>query len=61
MVIHHASDYTGCVIRVKCTEYQVARKCGLDGHPGGLGVSYFSDHDSVGILSQDTATLPSTS
>lgn len=48
--VHQSGDGAGCVIGVKGAEHKVPGECGLGYDSCGFPVSYFADHENVGIL-----------
>ena len=53
--VGEAGDRTGRVIGVQCGQHQVASHGGLDGNLRGFKIANLTNHDDVGILSQDGA------
>ena len=50
-----SGDRARGIVRVERREDEVSRERGLDGHLRGLGVSDFTQHDDVGVLTEDVA------
>jgi hypothetical protein len=55
--INHAHYGAGSTIGVQCTQHKMASKRALNRYLAGFTVSYFADHNDIGIMSKHIGVL----